>query len=59
MHLFGAVQHAFTNVGIERLGLAGFHYDARATRRSWAMMLDMLDEVLACGPILQPEHSLP
>ncbi|MFM0348191.1 dienelactone hydrolase family protein [Paraburkholderia sp. RL17-347-BIC-D] len=59
MHLFGGVQHAFTNVGIERLGLAGFHYDARATRRSWAMMLDMLDEVLACGPILQPEHSLP
>ncbi|MFC0303456.1 dienelactone hydrolase family protein [Rhizorhabdus histidinilytica] len=47
MHLFGGVQHAFTNLGIERLGMAGFHYDARATSRGWAMMLDMLEETLA------------
>lgn len=47
MHLFGGVQHAFTNVGIEALGMPGFHHDARATRRSWDMMLDMLVETLA------------
>ncbi len=46
MHVFGGVQHAFTNKGIEDLGLVGFHYDDRATSKSWAMMLDMLGEVL-------------
>ena len=29
------------------IGMAGFHYDARATSRSWALMLDRLEETLA------------
>lgn len=58
MHLFGGVQHAFTNKGVEDLGLPGLHYDAYATRRSWAMILDMLKDVFG-GATLPAERSLP
>jgi dienelactone hydrolase len=47
MHVFGGVAHAYTNPDIDGLGLPGFRYDERATRRSWEMMLRLLEETLA------------
>lgn len=48
LHLFGGVGHSFTNPAVDVLGMAGFAYDAAADRRSWAMMLGLLEEAL--GP---------
>jgi dienelactone hydrolase len=46
--VYGGVGHSFTNPNIDRRGLgAGFRYDERADRRSWALMLALLDEVFA------------
>lgn len=45
MHVFGGVGHSYTNPAIDAYGLEGFAYNAGADRRSWAMMLAMLDEV--------------
>jgi dienelactone hydrolase len=47
MHVFGGVAHAFTNPAVDELGLSGFRYNERATRRSWEMMLCLLEETLA------------
>jgi dienelactone hydrolase len=48
LEVYGGVGHSFTNPGIDDPGLpAGFAYDERADRRSWASMLALLDEVLA------------
>ncbi len=48
LEVHGGVGHSFTNPDIEGRGLpAGFAYDERADRRSWASMLALFDEVLA------------
>jgi dienelactone hydrolase len=48
LEVYGGVGHSFTNPAIASRGLpAGFAYDARADRRSWASMLALLDETLA------------
>ena len=46
LHLFGGVGHTFTDPAIDALELPGFGYDADADRRSWAMMLALLEECL-------------
>jgi dienelactone hydrolase len=48
LHLFGGVGHSFTNPAVDALDMPGFAYDAAADRRSWAMMLALLEE--AFGP---------
>lgn len=45
LHLFGGVGHTYTNPAVNALKLPGYRYDAAADRRSWAMMLDLLQEV--------------
>jgi dienelactone hydrolase len=46
LHLYGGAGHSFTNPDIDALGLAGFAYDSKADRRSWAAMLNLFEEVL-------------
>jgi len=45
LHLFGGVGHSFTNPAVDALNFPGFAYDAIADRRSWAVMLTLLEEV--------------
>ncbi len=45
LHVFGGVGHSFTNPAVDALGFPGFNYDAIADRRSWALMLGLLEEV--------------
>ena len=40
--------HSFTNPNVGALGMPGFNYHQQADRRSWAAMLDLLDQTL--GP---------
>jgi dienelactone hydrolase len=48
LEVYGGVGHSYTNPDIDARGLpAGFAYDERADRRSWASMLALLDEVNA------------
>ena len=48
LEVHGRVGHSFTNPEIDARELpAGFAYDERADRRSWASMLALLDEVFA------------
>jgi dienelactone hydrolase len=45
LHLFGGVGHSYTNEAVDAFGYPGFAYDEGADRRSWAMMLALLEEV--------------
>lgn len=45
LHLFGGVGHAFTNPDADGFNRPGYGYSASADRRSWALMLALLDEV--------------
>jgi dienelactone hydrolase len=45
LHLYGGVGHSFTNPDVDALGFPGFRHDARAERRAWAAMMDLLIEV--------------
>lgn len=48
MTLYGGVVHSFTNKEADKMGRPEFaRYDARADRRSWAQMADLLGEVFA------------
>jgi dienelactone hydrolase len=47
LHIFGGVGHTYSNPAVDALGRPGFAYDARADRRSWRMMLDLLEEEFA------------
>jgi dienelactone hydrolase len=49
LELYGGVGHSFTNVEADQLGMPGIGYDARAERRSWRSMLELLDDTL--GPV--------
>jgi dienelactone hydrolase len=44
LHLYGGVGHSFTNPDIDAWNLPGFFYDKNADRRSWAALLQLLDE---------------
>jgi dienelactone hydrolase len=44
MLLFSGVGHSFTNPEVDALGIAGIRYDARAERRAWAAMRQLLAE---------------
>lgn len=45
--IYGGVVHAFTVKGVDRLGITEMaRYDARADRRAWLQMTDMLAEAL-------------
>jgi dienelactone hydrolase len=46
LHVFGGVGHAYTNPAVDRIGRPGFTYSASADRRSWRIMLDLLQEEL-------------
>ena len=45
----GAV-HAFTNPGADKFGIEGVKYDAKADRRSWALMQNLFREVFGGAP---------
>lgn len=48
LEVYGGVGHSFTNPDIDARGLpAGFAYDERADRRSWASMLALLEDAFA------------
>lgn len=44
LHVFGGVVHSFTSPEVDELAIPGLAYDACADRRSWAMMLALLEE---------------
>lgn len=45
LHVFGGVRHAFTNPAADDAA-QGIQYDAAATRRTWTLVEDFLDELL-------------
>ena len=46
MTVYGGVVHSFTNKGVDQAGRPeALRYDARADRRSWKQMADLLEEV--------------
>jgi dienelactone hydrolase len=46
LHVFGDAGHAYTNPSVDGMGRRGFTYSASSDKRSWQMMLDVLDEEL-------------
>ena len=46
MHVYGGVQHTFTNPAANGAGIPGIAYDEAADRRSWKAMLDLFAETL-------------
>ena len=51
LHVFGGVGHTYTNPAVNALGRPGFAYNATADRRSWSMMLALLQEEFGTLPI--------
>jgi len=47
LHLYGGVQHTFTNPVGDQVGWPGLAYDADADRRSWRSMLELFTETLS------------
>ncbi|BCW87679.1 hypothetical protein sos41_08090 [Alphaproteobacteria bacterium SO-S41] len=47
LHLYGGVQHSFTNPGAVTAHIPGIVYDAAAEKRSWQATLNLFDEVFA------------
>lgn len=45
IHLYGGVQHSFTNPGAPAANIPGIVYDAQAEARSWTAMRNLFDEV--------------
>jgi dienelactone hydrolase len=45
MLLFGGVGHSYTNRLADSLGMPGFAYSESADKRSWAVMLNLLEEI--------------
>ncbi len=46
MHVYGGVQHTFTNPAATAAGIPGIAYDETADRRSWKAMLDLFAETI-------------
>ena len=59
LHVFGGVGHSYTNPAADALGFPGFSYDERADRRSWAMMLGLLEEVFGVSSTRSSALDLP
>jgi dienelactone hydrolase len=57
LHVFGGVGHSYTNPRVGELGRPGFVYDARATRRAWALAMSLLDEVFEREPSVIATHG--
>jgi len=49
MVYYGGAVHSFTVPGADAHGMQGVAYDARADRRSWALLRDFLGEVFTAG----------
>jgi len=47
LHLYGGVQHSFTNPRANNTGLPGIAYHEPTDRRSWRAMRDLFDETLS------------
>jgi dienelactone hydrolase len=47
LHLYGGVQHSFTNPGAVAANIPGIVYDERAEQRAWQAMRHLFDEVFA------------
>ena len=47
IHIYGGVQHAFTNPNADHTGVKGLKYDPRADRRSWQAMQLFFAEVFS------------
>ena len=45
LHLYGGVQHSFTNPAAARLAMPGIAYDAVADHRAWTSMIALFHEV--------------
>jgi len=45
IHCYGHVGHGFTNPKAGMMGIAGVDYNEAAARRSWASLVDFLDEL--------------
>lgn len=45
IHAFGGTVHGFTNADADKIGNPAVRYSADATRRSWQMLGDFLDEL--------------
>ncbi len=46
MHVYGGVQHTFTNPAATGAGIPGIAYDEAADRRSWNAMLGLFAETI-------------
>lgn len=49
MHVYGGVQHTFTNLAANGAGIPGIAYDEAADRRSWKAMLDLFAETIGAS----------
>jgi dienelactone hydrolase len=47
MHVYGGVEHSFTNPHAEDAGLPGLRYHQPSAERSWRAMLELFDEAFA------------
>lgn len=45
LHLYGGIQHSFTNPGAPAANIPGIVYDETAEKRSWQAMRNLFDEV--------------
>ncbi len=45
LHLYGGVQHSFTNPAADRLAMPGIAYNAAADHRAWTSMIALFHEV--------------
>jgi len=43
---YGGAVHAFTNPGVDKVGLPGARYDAKADARSWTQMRTLFSETI-------------
>ena len=57
LHLFGGVGHAYTNPDADRLNRPGYGYNSAADRRSWTMMLALLEEAFAAPAAGEGEEN--
>lgn len=44
LHVFGGVAHSYTNPDVDALGVPGLAYNERAARRSWSLMLALIED---------------
>jgi hypothetical protein len=58
LHLFGGVEHSFTDSAVDALALPGMAYNALADRTSWAMMCTLIGICFETAPPQRIDQAL-